>query len=154
MAATVTKIAEITEIVNSEWINPLILDYAIDNVVTAPLCSAVDLAGKATKVAAFAQWEKDSGADITEGTGMTVDDLTLAEVTVTVAQVGVFREVTDFAMETNILGRSGLESRIIQDGAALCSEMLEDDLVGLFSSATGATVGSTGVDLCRGDCPP
>lgn len=148
MANEPTRIAELTEIVNAEYINPLILDYAIDKVVIAPLCSSVNLAGKASRVASFAQWEKDTAAlDITEGTALEYEDLTTADTVVTVAQVGIAREVTDFAMETNILGREGIEQRIVLDGAQLCTEMLEDDLAALFADATGATVGTSGADL-------
>ena len=145
-----TKISSITEIVNSEFIEPLIMDYAIDAMVAAPLCRVSNLAGKGTKVAAFARWDKDTGADITEGTAMSNNELTLSDVQVTAAQVGILREVTDFAAATSITGPEALMAFIAMDGGKLCGEMMEDDVVGLFPSAT-SSVGTSGQDLSVAD---
>lgn len=149
MATTTTTV---TEIVNAEWIDPLIADYAKDEIVIAELAREADLRGKATKTVAFPIWEKDTAADITtEGTTtLSANDLTLAETTVTVAQVGILREPTKLAERANLLGEAGLVEYIAQDGGYLCMEMLEDDLAGLFPSIT-ASVGTSGSDLTIGN---
>lgn len=139
-----------TEIVNSEWIDPMIGDYMRDVLVVASddVCKVVDVQGKSTKTVAFPVWEKDTAVDIgTEGTTtLSANDLTLAETAVTVAQVGILREPTKLLERTIMGGEAGLVQYIAEDGGYLCKEMLEDDCCALFPSIT-LSVGSTGVDL-------
>jgi hypothetical protein len=137
-----------TEIVNSEWISPMIGDYMKDVLVIADLAMTVDLRGKSTKVASFPVWEKDTAADITtEGTTtLSANDLTLAETSVTVAQVGILREPTKLLERTIMGGEVGLVQYIVEDGGFLCKEMLEDDCAALFGSIT-LSVGTSGSDL-------
>ena len=54
--------------------------------------------------------------------------------------------MTEYAYETNRLGRDGLVQFIVTDGTYLCMEMLEDDLAALFASASNS-VGTSGADL-------
>lgn len=145
--ANETTITSTTEIVNSEWINPMIMDYAADVLVAAPHVNWIDLAGKATKVAAFPRWEKDTGEDITtEGTtSLSNVEITLTEVQVTAAQVGIKRELTEFQLATNILGEAGMQDFIARDGGYLLGEMIEDDICAVFTGFN-SSVGATGVD--------
>ena len=151
MAATPTTTTTLTEMVQAEVLNQAIKDYLIDANVVAPLCEYQSIAGKNSKVLSTILITKDTGADITEGTAMTVDDLDSSELSVTVAQVGVYRQVTEFVSQTNVLGAQGLFNLIVNDGTALVLEMLEDDLCALFTSATGGTIGTSGVDLSVSD---
>jgi hypothetical protein len=145
--ANETLSSSLTEIVNSEFISPQILDYAIDNTVIAPLCRVERLMGKATATAAFPRWIKDTGADLTEGSDLSNNELETSENTaVTAAMVGILREITDFAQDTTILGRAGLLQMVLEDGAKLCTEMLEDDLAAVFASAS-TSVGTSGADM-------
>jgi len=146
--ANETRTTSLTEIVNSEAIAELIIMYAHDQTVIAPLTRVKNLAGMFTATASFPQWELDAVEDITEGTTtMTNVELQTTEIaTIAAAQMGVLREVTDFAMATNILGPDGLMQFVIEDGARLCALELENDLAALFSGFA-TTVGSTGVDL-------
>jgi hypothetical protein len=148
---SVTTNTSVTEIVNSEWIDPMIADYARDEFVIAELARTVDVRGKSTKAVSFPLWEKDTAEDITtEGvTTLTNNDLTLSETTVTVAQVGILREPTKFVERTQMLGEAGLVDYIAKDGGFLCSEMLEDDLAALFGSVT-LSAGVSGQDLTVG----
>jgi hypothetical protein len=147
MAAETTT-TSLTNIINSEVIEQTIADYLIDKNVIAPLVTYRSLAGKASKTWTFTRWVKDTAADITEGTAISSNtEMTMAQNSVSVAQVGIAREITEFAKETNTLGPAGLMARAVQDGVALCSEAREDDLAALFISLTGTTIGSTGVDL-------
>jgi hypothetical protein len=143
-----TTITTLTEIVNSEWIEPMIMDYARDVLVIGELARLVDIRGKSTKVVAFPIWEEDAAEDITtEGvTTLTAKDLTLAETTVTVAQIGILREPTKFAERVNMLGEAGLVEYIAKDSGFQCGKMAEDDLAALFGSVT-ASVGTSGSDL-------
>jgi len=142
-----TTTTTITEIVNSEWIDDAIGDYMIDSFVLAgpELCKVADLRGKHTKTYTFAYWEKDTGADIgTEGTTtLSANDMTLAEVQATCAQVGILREPTKLAERTSMVD---LEQRIVEADGDLCVEMAEDDLAALFASIT-LSVGATGVNV-------
>jgi len=146
MANETTK-TSLTEIVNSEVIQELILDYAYDKIVVFPLVRVAMLAGKATGTASFPAWVKDAGADLTEANALSNTELETTETaTITAAQVGIMREVTDYAFATNMLGEAGLKQFIVEDGSRLCVEMLEDDLCALFASAS-TSVGTTGSDL-------
>lgn len=147
MFAAETTGTSLTELVNSEFIAPLIIDYAIDKMVITPLMRVQSIAGMATKTVAFPRWIKDAGADVTEATDISNTELESSENTaITAAQVAILREVTDLALQTNMLGPQGLVDFILRDGAMLCAEMLEDDLAGTFASASGS-VGTSGVDL-------
>ncbi len=142
-----TTATTLTNIINSEVIEASIANYLIDAVVISPLVTYRSLAGRASKVYTFPRWVKDTGSDMTESVALTNTAMTMSESSITVAQVGIAREITDFAAETNMLGPAALFSRVLQDGIALCAEMREDDLAALFASLTGNTIGSTGVDL-------
>jgi hypothetical protein len=147
MAAETTT-TSLTKIINSEVIDQMIADYLIDAEVISPLCTFRSIAGAATKVCTFTRWDKDSGSDITDGTGLSSNTaMAMSENSVTVGVVGIAREITDFAAETNKIGPAGIYNRVLQDGAALAMEMREDDLAALFISATGTTIGTSGVDL-------
>ncbi len=148
MAGETLSGSSIDEIVNTEWIDPLIGDYMKDALVIGDerIIRVVDLRGKATKTYTFVRWNKDVGQDVTtEGTTLlTADDLTTTDVQCTVAQVGILREPTKLAERVNLLGEAGLQEVIAQDGGYLCKEMAEDDLAALFTSVTLAA-GTTGV---------
>lgn len=148
MAAETTK-TSLTEIVNSEAIADLIIMYAHDQAVISPLVRVLNLAGRATATASFPQWELDATSDITtEGTtALSNVELQTTEIAViSAAQIGVLREVTDFAMATNMLGPDGLQQFIVEDGARLCMLDLETDLAALFTGFS-TSVGTSGSDM-------
>lgn len=139
-----TTSTTLTEIVMSENISVDIMDYLIDHNVILQHALVEDLAGKPTLTAAFPRWIKDAAADLaTEGTtDMSATALETEEVTCTAAQVGILREVSKMASRSNLLGEQGLVDFIESDGAALCLEMVEDDLAALatgFSTVAGET---------------
>jgi hypothetical protein len=148
MAAETTR-TSLTEIVNSEAIQDLILMYGYDKTVISPLCRVADLRGRSTAVASFPQWELDAVSDITtEGTTTlsNVELQTTEVATITAAAVGVLRHVTMHASATNMLGADGLMRFIVEDGARLCVLELENDLAATFSGFSNS-VGQTGTDL-------
>jgi hypothetical protein len=142
-----TRTNEVANITNSEVIDQTIAEYLIDVNVIAPLFSYRSLAGEHSKTKTFTRWDKDTAVDVTEADDVANEDMTLSENAITVAQVAIHREITEFAKEVNILGPEGLMRRAVEDGIALCKEAREDDMAGLFVSLTGTTIGSTGVDL-------
>lgn len=148
MAAETTR-TSITEIVNSEAIQEVIIMYGYDRTVISPLCRMADLRGKGSAVASFPQWELDATSDVTtEGTtALSNVELQTTEVaTITAAAVGVLREVTLHAQATAMIGGDGLMRFVMEDGPRLCTLELENDLAALFSGFS-TVVGATGVDL-------
>lgn len=144
--ATETTSTTLTELVVPEIIAPLILDYAVDKWVIYPHVRVQSVKGSGT--ASFPAWVKDTASDVSsEGDTLSNNALDTTEVaTITAAQVGILREVTDYAFETVNIGRDGLVDFIVQDGVTLLTEMLEDDLAALFTSASNSA-GATGTDM-------
>lgn len=146
-----TDTTSLTEIINSELIETMIQDYALDYNVMLGKVLTRDLAPFATKTWSCPAWEKDAGTDHTESDTLVEIELqTTQGSTISAAQVGVLREITDFAYATSILGRDGLINFVLQDGAALINEMMEDDILAVFSSASNY-VGTTGVNMSIAD---
>lgn len=143
-----TTITSITEIVPAEMISDLVMLEARDAMVVAPLAYAVKLPEGSGKTFNFPRLDGDVGEDITtEGTtSLSNVELTFAETSVTVAQVGMLRETTKFAERTNKLGEAGLLALDIGHAGRALAEMIDDDLCALFGSITDS-VGATGVDL-------
>ena len=142
-----TTTTTLTELVQAEIVAMTIKAYLIDANVIIPLCQYASLAGQGSKVMSFPLWTKNTAVDITEATAMSNKAFDTSEVSVTVAQVGILREITDFVAATAKIGEAALFNAVVQDGVALVTEMLEDDLAALFASATGATVGTSGSDI-------
>lgn len=148
--ATETTSTTLTELVQPEIIEQLILDYAIDKFVMLDKVR-VGTPGQGNTWS-FPAWVKDSGTDFTEAAStFTNDNLETTEnATITAAEVGIMRELTDYAAASVKMGEGALMQFIVEDGAALCLEMAEDDLVALFASAS-SSAGSTGVDCSVAD---
>ena len=146
--ATETTSTTLTEIVNSEAISRLMIAYGIDASVVAPLCAVLDISGLATGAGSFPQWELDAVETVTEGTTtMTNVSLQTTEIAaITAGEVGILREVTKYALATNMLGEEGLKRFIVEDGGRLNAVNMENDLCALFSGFA-TTVGATGADL-------
>ncbi len=137
MAGTTTT--SLTELVNSEFINPTILEYAHDYVVCAPFVYWQDLRGKATKVGSFPKWVLDTATDTGETTDLTTEQLETTDVQVTAAEIGLRRDVTDAALEETIIG-SQLFEFLVRDSGVLAAISLDDDIAALatgFSTSVG-----------------
>jgi hypothetical protein len=137
MAQTTTT--SLTELVNSEFINPSILAYAHDYVVAAPFVNWLDLRGKATKIGAFPKWVLDTAADTGETTDLTTEQLETTEVTITAAEIGLRRDVTDAALEETIIGTQ-LFDFLVRDSGVLAAISLDDDICALatgFANSVG-----------------
>lgn len=143
MADTTTT--SLTELVNSEFINPAILEYAHNFVVAAPFMNWLDLRGKATKVGSFSKWVLDTATDTGETTDLTSEQLETTDVQVTAAEIGLRRDITDAALEETIIGAQ-LFDFCVRDAGVLFGISLDDDIVALFPSLA-TSVGTSGADL-------
>ena len=142
-----TTSTSVTELVNSEVIADMVISYAADATVIAPLCRVMNLAGKASATASFPQWELDAVSALSEaGTLSNVELQTTEVATIAASQVGILREVTEFAKAVNKLGPDGLMRFVVEDGARLCVLELENSLASRFVDFT-TLVGATGADL-------
>lgn len=145
--AAETTITSITELVPAEKIGEIVMDYAHDLMPIAGLCAEVQLPPNSGKVYNFPRWVADAHEDITtEGTtALTNTELETTETAVTVAQIGLGRELTKIAQRTNVLGPALLD-HMMMDAATTLALAIEDDLAALFTSITDS-VGTTTVDL-------
>lgn len=142
----VTDTTTLTELVNSEYISDLILEYAHDYAVAAPYLRWADLRGRATKVGSFPRWVLDTATDITnETTALANETLETTDVQITAAEIGVRRDISDAAVEENILGAQ-VFNFLTQDAGVLFGISLDDDICALFGSLS-TNVGATGANL-------
>jgi len=144
MAETTTT--TLTELVETEAVSRMILEYAHEAVVATPLFQLYDIRNEPTKTVEVAQWVKDAASDIAnETTSLTAETMETVSVTAAAADMGILREVARNAFQDSIVGRQLLD-RIVMDAGRLLAIALEDDAVALFGSlATSA--GATTVDL-------
>ena len=138
MADAYTTLTTVTDIVNSEFIDPLLLAYALDKNVAVGLCRMYNLAGRQTKVASAAKFVKDSAAAMTEATDVDATALDTSQVAITAAEIGIVRLVTKIAKRTNILGEEGLMQFVAREGAELCMEKFETDTLAIYPSASAS----------------
>lgn len=144
--ANETTTTTLTELVNSEWINPAIMEYAHDFAVAAPFMNWQDLRGKATKVGSFPRLVLDTATDLaTETTSLSATELETTQVSATAAEIGVRRDITDAAVEETILG-AGIFDTVTEDAGILFGISLDDDIVALFGSLS-TNVGTSGANL-------
>lgn len=141
-----TTTTNVTSLVNTEAIQVKVQMYAKDRIVIAPWCRVADLRNLGTLTASWPRWAKDAGSDITQGTALSNQAIVPTDGTTTAAGVGILREILLISQEAAIPGID-LQQFAINDGTYLCTEMLEDDLAGTFTNATGGTAGSSGFPL-------
>jgi len=147
----------ITNIVNSEWIQPSFQDYAHDWIVALQFCKPYDLRGKGTSTVAVPSLTSQMGTvsdgggsvdtefNATDGTTLSNTALALTQATVSTIEFGVMREITDVSLEDVVSGFE-LVGAIAADNARILTTALEDDVVGLYGSFANS-VGSTGVGM-------
>lgn len=141
----VTSATTVTELVNTELINPQILMYAADVTPSSQYLNWLDLRGRATKVGSFPRWILDTATDAGETTDLTTETLETTDVQITAAEVGVRRDITYAAIEESVIG-SGIFDFLLMDFGKLLGISLEDDICALFPSLS-TSVGSSGTDL-------
>jgi hypothetical protein len=144
----VTTSTSVTGTVNAKVIEDLIVAYQYDDVTAAGYFRYKSIAGQATAVASFPRYTKDSvGTVATETTSLTPTTFSIGAGTdITVARVGIAREITNTAIEDSLLGRALYVAQLVADAAILYGEQLDTDCTALFGSSS-QQVGSTGTAL-------
>ena len=139
-----TGTTELNDVINTEAIDPLVLDYAHEAFFLPKIVRQKDLSGLGTLTANFASFASVSAGAKTQGTNLTAVALdTDQDGTITVAEVAVAIELGDLVAEV-AAGRVSPDDIARQLGNAVAIK-LTTDLAALFPSAT-ASVGSSGVD--------
>jgi hypothetical protein len=134
----------VTELVNSEAIDQLVIAYASDHVNAAPFFRFKSLVNTGAAVGSFSRWVKDAHEDLaTEGTAMTAVELETTQVSVTAARVGIARNPTNTMLEDTVLGRAQFMQAVAMDAAVLLGMGMDEDATALFASASGS-VSDTG----------
>ena len=142
MAETLTTTTTLTELQNSEVISDVILEYAVDFTVCAPLVRWEDLRGKGANVYSFPRWVLDATEDLAnESTDATSVALETTQVSVTGAEIAIFRRITDESVEQTIIG-AALWDFLVTDSGTLCAVSLDDDIAALFPSFSASVVRS------------
>lgn len=152
-AANAVTGTTITNIVNSEWIQPAFQDYAKDWLVAVQFAKQFNLVGRSTATVAVPSLASQMGTvssggsgvdtefDATDGTDLSNTAMSLTEATITAIEFGVMRTITDVALENAVDGFQ-LIAAIAGDNARILSTALEDDvcaLMGTFSNTVGTT---------------
>ncbi len=146
MANEVT-FAALTNLVNTEFIDPLIADYALDTPVIAQTARVRDLRGLNAKAVSFNKRTKANPgvASLSELGTASNSPFTTSEVSVTAGKIGILRHISVEALHTGD-GAEALENDIIEDNGKLLGEKLDTDLAALFASAT-SSVSHTTLDM-------
>lgn len=133
----VTTTTSVTELILAKAVDTLILAYQFDEVVGVPFARFKNIADQPTAAASFPRWVKDAHADIaSESTSLTPEELETTAVDVTVARVGIAREVSESALEDTVIGRAQFMASIIRDAAILLGEAADEDLMAQYANAT------------------
>lgn len=136
---TQTSSTSVTELINSEAIDSLIIAYQYDDQVVVPFFRYKSMIGTGSAVASFPRWVKDAHEDLaTEATAMVAVELETTDVQITAARVGLAREPTNTMLDDTILGRAQFMSSLAMDAAILLGMAADEDAAAQFSSATGS----------------
>lgn len=142
--ANETTTTTITGAINTSYIEPLMLKYAIDAAVALPFARVSNVRGRGTKTAQFYVPTKASAAALTEGTDAANTALTIsAGTTIAVAEVGIVRNVQKLAVRTNVMGEAELLQFVVEDGTQLVVEKMETDMWAVFTNASTSVGTST-----------
>lgn len=157
MAAETTT-TTLNDLVHTEYIEPIFLDYAHDHVVASRFLKQWSLVGKSTnkyQVPRFAsdmgtvganaagvdtEYDATSGTDISSNTQLDTDSVTF-----TPAEYGLKHTVVDDVYEDSAFAGE-LMSKIISNAARILQTAIEADVVALFAGLSNA-VGVSGNDL-------
>ncbi|KAB2910230.1 MAG: hypothetical protein F9K40_03095 [Kofleriaceae bacterium] len=133
---TATTSTSVTETINTEVIDDLVIAYAADYENAVPFFRFKSLIGEHSAVASFPRWVKDAHEDLAAETdAMTPVELETTQVSVTVARVGIARNPTNTMMEDTVLGRAGFLQAVAMDAATLLGMARDEDGTALFASA-------------------
>lgn len=153
-----TTTTTLNDLVNTEFIEPMFLDYAHDHVVATRFLKRWSLVGKTTNKYQVPRFQSDMGTvgdnasgvdteyDATAGTDISSNtQLDTDSVTFTPAEYGFKHTIVDDVFEDSILA-SEMMSMIVSNAARIIQTAVEADVVALFASLSNV-VGVSGADL-------
>jgi hypothetical protein len=158
--ANETTTTTLTETVNSEFITLLFQDYA--GHYANPIQFAYEYtSGNGSPTVAVPRWDSDEGSPYDRGTGVDTEfngteatdlanrAMSTSESTITAAEYGLMRTVTDHALEDSVASGQ-LFNAIMMKAASALTAAKNDDMCALFASLSN-TSGSTGVNCSVAD---
>lgn len=140
-----TLCATWADVMQSEYIDPMIGDYFLDASVVVPAMRMIDLRGKQTLTATVNTWASDIG-DV-EDAGGESDDFTAsaltpnADVNILTKKVGILRQPSVELLQT--MGDMEVRNEMARDAGRLLANYVEDAACGLFTSATSNVTHTT-----------
>lgn len=148
--------ATINDVYYSAIIQPMMMDYAHDWVTVTQFLREYSLVGQASNAADIWSLASDMGTvatgtgvdtefNATQGSDLANTALDTNKVTLTAAEYGVMRTITDNVMEDSIGGIDWLRI-VVNDAVRILMTALEDDACALLGGFSN-TVGSSGNDL-------
>ncbi len=153
-----TTTTTLNDLVHTEFIEPMFLDYAHDHVVATRFLKRWSLVGKTTNKYQVPRWESDMGTvgdnasgvdteyDATAGTDISSNtELSSASVTFTPSEYGFKHTLIDDVFEDSVVA-SELMSMIVSNAARIIQTAVEADVVALFAGLSSAQ-GVSGSDL-------
>lgn len=156
MAAESTT-TTLNDVYYSAIIEPMMMDYAHDWVVTTQFLREFSLIGKASNALDVWSLASDMGTvgdggggvdnefNATQATDLSNTALDTNKVTLTASEFGVMRTITDQVFEDSIDGIDWLRI-VLSDSTRILMTALEDDACALLASFSN-TVGTSGSDL-------
>lgn len=162
---TYTAAGSVGELVLAEVIDSMMIDAAYSFGVATQLARVKDLRGSNSNVANFPKWPKLTAAAVNENADLSNTLVNTTEVAVTAGEVGIMVNVSDKAVEQQVI--SGAQLQRIQEVLGLppavarflpgvipyaneCAkavvEKMETDLIALAASA-GLSAGTSGADM-------
>lgn len=162
---TYTAAASIGELVLAEIIESLLVPAAYAFPVAAPLVRTKDIRGTNANVASFPKWPLLAAAAVNENVDLTNTLVNTTEVSITAGEVGIMVNVSDKAVEQQVISdgqlrmiqqQLGLDPTIIplltglipyaNECAKAVIEKMETDLIAEGANA-GLTAGTTTADM-------
>jgi hypothetical protein len=153
-----TGTTSLNDLIHTEVIEPVFLDYAHDHIVATRFLRRYSLIGKTSDTLQVPRWESDmgtvgdnaSGVDTefgrTEGTDISSEtELSTASITLTPAEYGLKHLIPDDVFEDAVMAGE-LMSAIIANAARIIQTAVEADVVALFAGLSNA-VGTSTQDL-------
>lgn len=133
------------DVMQSEYIDPMIGDYFLDASVVVPAMRMIDLRGKQSLVGTVNRWASDI-ADVGTGGGES-DDFTASAfapetcVQITAAKVGLLRQPSIELLTT--MGDMQVRQELARDAGRLLANYVENAACALFTSATSNVTHTT-----------
>lgn len=139
-----------TTTLNSELFANLVVEAqmaAYENSVARQIATVFDAPVNAGKVLQVPVWGGVSAAGLTEGTAPNAADVNTTSVNITLAEVGVYHQVTDMLRDSSY---SNVAATLGEASGRAIAEKMDADLFALFSGFTGEAGPGAGAELTAG----